>query len=234
MIIFLWIVVAILFNSYLLSEFPSIYPIVFGNIALVLPILSDKLRDFMNKKLGKLFSLLLIAILTCLVFNRNLIENYSFEKPLDYPWGTGSYEEDFKAKSRVGGILPTKSNCEGEINIRSGLAPHGIYSLHVSNKTPAKEDSWITLGQKVKVLIPWNKYRIKFAVKANKAKKQSVVIDYKRDWSDSVVIDEGNYDWRYFTKTVRLDYNKEIDFRITSKDEGEIWIDDISFRRVLW
>ena len=39
-------------------------------------------------------------------------------------------------------------------------------------------------------------------LKAKNAKEETITIDYKRDWSDSITIESGSYDWKSFSKPV--------------------------------
>lgn len=181
----------------------------------------------------------LIAPLTDeeLIVADNVLKDGGFEQGFTY-WGTGQYESDI-FKEGSGGFLPSYvplpdgsfkvADVSGVID--SKIKRTGKNSFRIIMKSERADHIYGTLSQKIDDLRKNTEYIACFYVKAKDAGKGTFSITINKDWSNSVQIDEGTYEWRKFEHAFNTGNNTSIDFRIISTEPGTVWVDDISFKR---
>jgi hypothetical protein len=206
-----------------------------------------------NKRLKVLTTVtgtLLVVIFSLFIWNvwingnfeddkNNLLKNGGFEKGFEF-WGTGYYETDiYKGSlgafwaSRVGSPQSSMTIADVRADIDADIHKSGSKSLKIINNSSLQSNIFGSMSQRITGLMKNTNYLASYWVKAERANRGTFEITVDQPWKQRTAIDPGTYDWKKYTHIFNTGDNNFIDFRIITEEPGTVWVDNLSFSRVL-
>lgn len=156
----------------------------------------------------------------------NLLVDGGFEDGLNWPWGSGHYEDS--AGKTAFGAWWNSMNARAFMKLDADVRHSGDYALRVTNFSPSAPHVFTTTAQRIDGLRPNSVYRISLYAKAEDLTPGAVVFSVDAAWAKRLLgLPPGTYGWRSFSATVNIGHNDYIDLRLIHQNTGTVWLDDI-------
>lgn len=158
-----------------------------------------------------------------------LLAETGLERGLVPPWGTGHYESGHFNF----GIWWNSSTCRSFAKMDSSQSHSGQSSLRLSNFTPVGPHLFGTTSQRIRAVSPNTNYEISLWAKADSLSPGAVQIIVDAGWLlRPLTLPPGTYDWKPFKAQFNSGDLAQIDFRVVMQNQGTVWLDDLSLRRL--
>jgi hypothetical protein len=107
----------------------------------------------------------------------------------------------------------------------------GSKSFRITNNSPLEGHIYGSMSQRITGLDSSTYYVARFWVKAEEARRGTLVITTDLGWHQRKYVEPGTYDWKPFAHVFNTGENRFVEFRLISEEPGKVWLDDITFKR---